>query len=208
MSQSRRRRRRRRRGTRGEQAEAAADTTPDGAASEPSAPGVDAGGQPSAGEASRAPRSSRRRRRRRGRPQRPAEVASSETAEEVIRRPSTDVARVATTVPADGRTLENVIGELQSTWGVPQHPQEFRITVKVAEERIARGQRVAALEEVREEHSAAGQGDVDRPRREKAPAAPRIGATPADSTNEGAGVTRRKRSRRRRRRGGRGSTGG
>jgi hypothetical protein len=133
----------------------------------------------------------------------------SETAEEVIRRPATDAARVATTVPADGRTLESVIGELQSTWGVPQHPQEYRITVKVAEERTARGQRVAALEEVREERPAGGEPDEDRPRREKAPAAPRIGAPPpSEATGEGAGIARRKRSRRRRRRGGRGSSGG
>ena len=129
----------------------------------------------------------------------------SQTAEEVIRRPSTDGSRIATTVPPDGRTLEGIIGELQSDWGVPQHPQEYRITVKVAEDRTSRGQRVAALEEVREELPVVAEGDADRPRREKAPAAPRIGAAATEEQPQGAGAPRLKRSRRRRRRGGRSS---
>jgi hypothetical protein len=88
---------------------------------------------------------------------------------------------------------------------VPQHPQEYRITVKVAEERTSRGQRVAALEEVREERTTGGEGEQDRPRREKAPAAPRIGAAASEEAPQGAGPARRKRSRRRRRRGGKSS---
>ena len=45
------------------------------------------------------------------------------------------------TLPPDGTTLEAVIGDLQSEWGVPQYPQEFRITLKVAEDRDARAER-------------------------------------------------------------------
>jgi hypothetical protein len=91
-----------------------------------------------------------------------------------------------------------VIGDLQSIWGVPQNPQEYRITLKVAEEREVRGERVASIEEVKEDPLRAD--DNGHPRREKAPAAPRI-ATSGEA-DEGA-PARRKRSRRRRRRGGR-----
>ena len=99
----------------------------------------------------------------------------------------------------DGTTLEQVIGELQSTWGVPQHPQEFRITLKVAEERTERG---LATEEHAEPEPDAAEGADEKPKREKAPAAPRIGASAAQAegptTTET--TTRKRRSRRRRRR--------
>jgi hypothetical protein len=43
------------------------------------------------------------------------------------------------TAEHDGTTLEQVIGELQSRWGVPESPQEFRITIKVGEDRNGNG---------------------------------------------------------------------
>jgi hypothetical protein len=95
------------------------------------------------------------------------------------------------TAPPDGTTLEGVIGELQSKWGVPQNPQEFRITLRVAED--SRG--TPAVAEEREEPSEGrvpGEEDA-RPKREKAPAAPRIGA----SGQERPGRRRRRRGRRR-----------
>ena len=99
----------------------------------------------------------------------------------------------------DGTTLEQVIGELQSSWGVPQHPQEFRITLKVAEER---GDRAQVTEEKAdpEDVEAATAGD-EKPRREKAPAAPRIGTGAAEAEGpSGSKSVKKRRSRRRRRR--------
>jgi hypothetical protein len=93
--------------------------------------------------------------------------------------------------PPDETTLEQVIGELQSSHGVPQYPQEYRITVKVAEER-ANGR-----EQPRPPGPAAEDGaEKPMPKREKAPAAPRMPAA-ASGADEGG----RKRRRRRRRRG-------
>jgi hypothetical protein len=106
--------------------------------------------------------------------------------------------------PPDGVTLEQVIGQLQSDFGVPQHPQEFRITLKVAEEKSGRTGRTAAVEEVREESPAGDQPEIGpgEPgvRREKAPAAPRVGGA-ADGRPEGQaqGSKRRRRGRRRKR---------
>ena len=99
----------------------------------------------------------------------------------------------------DGTTLEQVIGELQSSWGVPQHPQEYRITLKVAEER---GDRAQVTEERADpEDVEASTGAEERPRREKAPAAPRIGAGSAEAESpNGAKPPKKRRSRRRRRR--------
>jgi hypothetical protein len=103
------------------------------------------------------------------------------------------------TRPHDGTTLEQVIGELQSEHGVPQNPQEFRITLK-ADDREGRG-RGGAIEEVRddaqERDPTVGTGAGGRTR-EKAPAAPRIAAG-AETANKS--TTRRRRSRRRRKRG-------
>jgi hypothetical protein len=200
MSQPRRRRRRRRRGGRGAGA-------PSASAQGAGAPAEQTEGlpekQPEAGggEAAGADASARSRRRRRARGPRPTDEASS-ALEGVRRRPPATL-----TAPPDGRTLEGVIGELQSIWGVPQNPQEYRITVKVADERDNRGRRVSSIEEVREERPVQAPGGGGRPRREKAPAAPRIGD---DLTESGAerttGTTRRRRSRRRRRKGRSGSS--
>ena len=99
----------------------------------------------------------------------------------------------------DGTTLEQVIGELQSEHGVPQHPQEYRITLKVAEERGEKAQVTEELADPPDEESIVP--GEERPRREKAPAAPRIGGTSGEA--EGPTTTKstkRRRSRRRRRR--------
>jgi hypothetical protein len=84
-------------------------------------------------------------------------------------------------LPEDGTRLEDVIGDLQSEWGVPQYPQEYRITLKVAEPKEAKAQPAPASGALK---------------REKAPAAPRIVAD-AEAVQPG---SRRRRSRRRRRR--------
>jgi hypothetical protein len=182
MSQPRRRRRRRRRGTGGGSDEAAAGQ------GSPS-------GQPDREGSAGAGSSRRRRRRRRGAARTAPEAPSPGSSADIFRpdRITPDVVGA----PPDGRTLEAVIGDLQSEWGVPQHPQEYRITLKVSEERDVRGERVAAVEEVREEPRKSGQ-----PRREKAPAAPRIGASAPSGDEQSAPAARRRRGRRRRRRGG------
>jgi hypothetical protein len=199
MSQPRRRRRRRRGGQQGAGRPAQQDAKTQGGASSAQAQ------QPARASQTAQPqpgRRSRRRRRGRGGQGSPAERPSPKSSEDLVRAAPREQPE-SLTGPPDGRTLEGVIGELQSIWGVPQNPQEYRITMKVAEERESRGQRVAALEEVREERPAdVGDG---RLRREKAPAAPRIAPGPTDAATEEA-PARRKRSRRRRRRGGRASS--
>lgn len=186
MSQPRRRRRRgRRRGGGQRPSEPSAST-------EATTQGIDEP-QPAAPK--------RSRRRRRGRSDRgSAEAASPRSSEDIFRAaPRPQPARVG--APPDERTLEGVIGELQSTWGVPQHPQEYRITLKVASEREARAERLPSVELVTAESPVEPEAN-GRPRREKAPAAPRIGALSSDAPEEGDAPARRKRSRRRRRRGG------
>ena len=149
-------------------------------------------------------RSSQRRSRGRGRERSRGErrAASPESSEDIVRGPARSPGRVAT-APHDGTTLEQVIGELQSAWGVPQHPQEYRITVKVAEERSDRNGGPASAPS-RQERSGAGQNverspqNGERPR-EKAPAAPRIGPSGESEPSSSAGSrTRKRRSRRRR----------
>ena len=160
MSQPRRRRRRRRRGP---------------------APGADDSPQPSSELQSSTSRGSRGRlRRRRGRRGSGRKQAAPQTLEDVVRAINGGPPD-SLTAPPDGQKLEEVIGELQSVWGVPQYPQEYRITIKVAEERVATVER-----EVRE-----GPNGVAR---ERAPAAPRVGPPPGDQT-----VRREKAPRRRRR---------
>jgi hypothetical protein len=84
-----------------------------------------------------------------------------------------------------------LIGELQSKYGVPQYPQEYRITIKVAEERDSRSETV-------EEPERSGEPTpprTDGVKREKAPAAPLL-----MGEGEGGGGRRRRRGRRRKRR--------
>jgi hypothetical protein len=179
MSQPRRRRRRRRRGTtdRAKKQQVKRDQK----ASE-----ANAGTQTS-------------RRSRRGRSKRPAREPTVESAEQLLRGKATRPRNL--TGPHDGTTLEQVIGELQSNFGVPQHPQEFRITLKVADDKEGR-ERAAVIEETEEQRDGGtpvAASQAGRPRREKAPAAPRIGTGGAEAetaTSSGSG----KRSRRRRRR--------
>ena len=90
------------------------------------------------------------------------------------------------TAEPDGTTLDEVIGELQSVWGVPQYPQEYRITLKVAEERTT---------------GANGRSAEPGPNgimRERAPAAPRV-APATGSTGSGDGPPREQAPRRKRR---------
>jgi hypothetical protein len=92
------------------------------------------------------------------------------------------------TAPPDGQRLEEVIGELQSIWGVPQYPQEYRLTIKVAEE----GTRAAAP----------ANGVTKGPNgvtRERAPAAPRVAAGSSETAGRSKTTRRRRRARRGRR---------
>lgn len=161
MSQPRRRRRRRRRATPRAEAPRPAEQaaqTPDNAA------------QPQS-------RGRRRRRRRGGRQAGAAGPRTLEEVEQAIKGP----VPAELTAPPDGQNLDDIIGDLQSRWGVPQYPQEYRITLKVAEEPKAAPSPPPTSEN----------GGVTR---EKAPAAPRVGPTAGDG-----GVKREKAPRRRRR---------
>lgn len=185
MSQPRRRRRRRRRSG-GESGEARTQSNGDN--------------QPQSVQPQGTPARARRSRRR-GRRGRSSEehAAPAQSSEDLVRalpkeRPG------SLTAPADGQKLEDIIGDLQSEWGVPQYPQEYRITVKVAEEPPAK-ERTVSLEEVAKERveasAAPAAGNGGAPRREKAPAPPRV-AGAGRPVREQAPSRRRKRSRGRR----------
>lgn len=191
MSQPRRRRRRGRRGGQG------------------------SGGQPKQeatrnrveGQASERTERSGRSRRRRGRSRSGSirEASSPRSSEDLVRalpreRPET------LTAPPDGQTLEAIIGDLQSTWGVPPYPQEYRITVKVAEDRDHRPDSATGDNGATEKphQGPASQPTREKalsgnpqPRREKAPAAPGLASGGAQR-----GGAPKKRRRRRRRGGG------
>lgn len=135
-----------------------------------------------------------RRRRRRGRARGESRPASPKSSEDLVRAlPKEPPASL--TAPADGQSLEGIIGELQSQYGVPQYPQEYRITIKVADERDR------SEPQPQKQPAEQNTGGDGQPKREKAPAAPllmRGGETGAPSQNK-----RRRRGRRgRRRRGG------
>ena len=109
------------------------------------------------------------------------------------------------TAPADGQSLDTIIGELQSNYGVPAYPQEYRITIKVAEEKPAAS------------GGGGGAGGGGRaqappadgaPRREKAPAAPRVAEDGPEGEAQADKPARKRRSRRRRGRGRSGPSGG
>jgi hypothetical protein len=104
-------------------------------------------------------------------------------------------------LPPDGQDLDEIIGELQSIWGVPQYPQEYRITVRIAEERDGRSESTVVVEDTKGANEGRAPGDAGVPIREKAPAAPVL------RERAGNGVQREKAPRRRRRRRGRGGTG-
>jgi hypothetical protein len=136
--------------------------------------------------------STSRRRRRRGRSGQ-RKKTSPASSEDLVRAPKKADPKTLTG-PHDGTTLEQVIGDLQTTWGVPQYPQEYRLLLKVPEEKDqARDASVTATEEALDPPDE--QTDADKPRREKAPAAPRIGGEAKTATS-----SRRRRGRRRRKR--------
>lgn len=193
MSQPRRRRRRRKKGGQ-------------------AAPRTDAqGGQnktvrEQTPQASSASRRSRRRRRRGAGGTRENAMVSPSSSEDIVAGRSKPAASDLADAP-DDTTLEQVIGDLQSEWGVPNSPQEFRITIKVADKERTRapvdpnqnggnGRAPATKAEP-------AQGE-DRPKREKAPAAPRI-VSGADE-EDGAPKRRKRGRRRRRRKGGSGAS--
>jgi hypothetical protein len=182
MSQPRRRRRRRRRGGGSERADHQEQPR--------------AAGEQSQSQAN--PRSKRRRRRRgrRGSAERPP--ASPGSSEDLVRALPTDRPDTLT-APHDGVTLEEVIGDLQSSWGVPQYPQEYRLTIKVAEEKDARTvEPSVSLDSQAKQRAEEGQapaGAGEGPIREKAPAPPLL----RESALPSRGSRRRKRGRRRRR---------
>jgi hypothetical protein len=182
MSQPRRRRRRRRKG--GGSQRAGQQEQPRSASEQP---------KPQAN-----PKSSRRRRRRRGRrgaAERPP--ASPGSSEDLVRALPTDRPDTLT-APHDGVTLEEVIGDLQSSWGVPQYPQEYRLTIKVAEERDAKSAEPSvSLDSQAKQRAEEGQapaGAGEGPIREKAPAPPLV----REAAPPPQGSRRRKRGRRRR----------
>ena len=146
-------------------------------------------------------RSRRSGRGRRGRTRgRDAGKASPKSSEDLVRgdpkRPPATL-----TAPHDGTTLEQVIGELQSEHGVPQHPQEYRITLKVADERGGGGSTIVEEKVDATEKTEIPPGGIpdQKPRREKAPAAPRIGSSAAEAEEPGKSASKKRRSRRRRR---------
>lgn len=98
------------------------------------------------------------------------------------------------TLDPDGQDLDEIIGELQSVWGVPQYPQEYRITIKVAEERGGNHRPKAPKQPASTSSSGV--------QREKASAAPRIGGATGSEASQDAPL--RKRRRRRRKGGGSG----
>jgi len=180
MSQPRRRRRRRRKGGGSQRA---------GQQEQPRS----AGEQPNP-QANPKGRRRRRRRGRRGAAEPPP--ASPGSSEDLVRALPTDRPNTLT-APHDGVTLEEVIGDLQSSWGVPQYPQEYRLTIKVAEERDAKSAEPSvSLDSQAKQRAEEGQapaGPGEGPIREKAPAAPLVRkAAPSPR-----GARRRKRGRRR-----------
>lgn len=177
------RRRRRRRGGGGEPRQ-----------SQPRQPEQQQQGQSSARSGEPPRRSRSRRRGRRGQPRERASPASSEDLVRALPRDRP----AALTAPPDGTSLEQVIGELQSEFGVPQYPQEYRITIKVAEERDGRVERTVSADDVVAEAAEEAQAPAvpGAPRREKAPS-----LRSTTGTAEPTPGRRRRRGGRRRRRG-------
>jgi hypothetical protein len=154
--------------------------------------------QPQRDRAPEASSSRRRRRRGRGGQGRGGQTRKSPASSEDLVRAPKKPRPETLTGPHDGTTLEQVIGDLQSEWGVPQHPQEYRLVFKVPEEKEGgRAPGLTATEEVVDPPDE--QTDADKPRREKAPAAPRITGSGNDKTPQ-ATTSRKKRGRRRRKR--------
>ena len=161
MSQPRRRRRRRRKPG----GEGAQSPRQEGQQVREQASDLDASGR------SGSSRSRNRRRRRKG--SGPA-ISSPKSSEDLVRalpkeRPT------QLTAPPDGQSLEKIIGDLQSNYGVPAYPQEYRITIKVAEEKPAASGQPAPPK--------AAPAPDGAPKREKAPAPPRVGPVPTPTAH-------------------------
>ena len=215
MSQQPRRRRRRRRGRGGGQGAKAQQEN----SATPQHSGAENSQQPNS---ERSGRGRRRRGRRRSRGGGERSFTPAKSSEDIVRAPK--ARRPDTlTLPPDDRRLEDIIGSLQSEMGVPQNPQEYRLTIKIAEERGAgsngpqdkRGAGSSGQQEKRVSHPRGSRpsetkntddGGNGKPKREKAPAAPRVGTEDLPTGQREDGQQRRRRSRRRRR-GGRGRGG-
>lgn len=194
MSQPRRRRRRRKKGgqaaprtdAQGGQSKTVREQTP---------------------QASGAARRSRRRRRRGTGGTRENAMVSPSSSEDIVAGRSKPAASDLADAP-DDTTLEQVIGDLQSEWGVPNSPQEYRITIKVADKERTRApvdpNQNGGNGRAPATHAEPAQGG-DRPKREKAPAAPRI-ISGADEAEDGTPKRRKRGRRRRRRKGGSGAS--
>ena len=100
------------------------------------------------------------------------------------------------TRPPDGTMLEDVIRDLQSQWGVPQYPQEYRLTIKVAEEK---DQKVEVAADRTDPQDATTRTNGEGPVREKAPS---VAALRGDAPERESAAPRKRRRRGRRRRGG------
>jgi hypothetical protein len=157
---------------------------PEGAA--PEAPGSQQ--KSPAAEGAGPTKSRRSRRRRRGKRREPRGTGAPGTLEDVIR--SIKGTPDSLSAEPDGQKLEDVIGDLQSVWGVPQYPQEYRLMIKVVEDGRA---------------ASPGNGAAKGPNgvtRERAPAAPRVGAgSTGEATGREKAPRRRRRSRKSRRKG-------
>ena len=209
MSQPRRRRRRRR----GKGAETGGAAAPQGGVAGEHTGGTQdsAGTAPATLSGAPARRSSRKRRRGRARAQEAAPERSPQMSEDLVRRDAAVTRPATLTAAPDGQTLEDIIRELQSEWGVPQYPQEYRITIKIVEDSESRVQRSPSGAGARSAAASVGaavesppstSSSHGAPTRERAPAAPRVAPEGAQDSSQGS----RKRSRRRRRgrKGGRG----
>jgi hypothetical protein len=145
------------------------------------------------GDGSGSPRRSRGRRRGGRRASSEAKSSSPRTLEEVIRSIRGTPDRL--TAAPDGQSLEEVIGELQSIWGVPQYPQEYRLTIKVAEEAARSAPSTNGVTKV-----------ANGITRERAPAAPRAGVGGSEGAAREKAPRRRRRARRGRRNRGTGTS--
>jgi hypothetical protein len=189
LSQPRRRRRRRGRGRGGQGGQGGQGG--DGARKQQQAGGQGPPQQPQSG--------AKKSRRRRGRGRGQQRQSSPKSSEDLVRALPRE-APATLTAPADGQTLEGIIGELQSVWGVPQYPQEYRITIKVAEEKDQRPD--TSSDEVARTSEAPARTNGEGPRREKAPAAPLMRMRGEGAQSEEGAPRKRRRGRRRRRGGG------
>jgi hypothetical protein len=139
--------------------------------------------------------SGRRGRRRRGSSRAGPATTTFKSSEDLVR--SFAPAKPTSTSPSisDDVRAEDIIGQLQSEHGVPQYPQEYRITLKVADDR-GRKNGAGEDEESGESPRAPAGGEPTGVRREKAPAAPRMPSAQGDRRASGSGSKKKRRRRR------------